>query len=307
MGKRTQISLTTIQQLTTMLLNSNFANSIPVRGQPQYDDFYAFMTEFIPIISHEVSQICGGLSFIPYLDTKEWFVSDLYEGRDYISLLYGMRLYLQDFLTEETAITYFGEELEAFDFSTEEGDYILMPRRDFPYTAIDFHKNSTTARGGFGERITVTGLWCYHTDLSQLYQAAPDTSITIDGSSTTLEVVDEAVYEDLQYIRVENEIMHILSRVDVPGGNDQLTVQRGVNGTSAAAHTSKPVRIIKPMRDIQSLAAYLVGYSWNNRNTIADSIQVTDVGVIIPKMPQRYQATVNRYDSLAQMQIAGMV
>ena len=177
-----------------------------------------------------------------------------------------------------------------------------MPRRDYPYAQIDFVQNSYPSTfTGFPQRITVGGFWGYHTDASQLYVATADVSITVaDATTADITVAAIAAYEDQQYIRMEDEIMLIVSREAT-----ELTVIRGVNGTTAAAHAAKPITIIKPMRDIQSLATYLAAYNYRNRNTIADAIQVGDIGVIIPKFPQRYQAIINRYQMMMEWQLAG--
>jgi hypothetical protein len=308
MSKRVQSNLTTPQQVGSFLLNADFFNSVPVEGQQQSDDFFAFMNEWIPIISEEVVGLCEGITFVPYRDTKEWLSQDLIESNFFIPILSGVRLYLQDWLLEVEEITYFDTTLDVYDFTAKTGDYMLMPRRDYPYTKIDvlgFALPVTTS--WIGERITVDGFWGYHTNPAQLYAAvADDTSVTIaDTTTTTVNVNDEADYETLQYIRIEDEIMLITARTDGGGGQDTLTVKRGVNGTTAAAHTAQPITIIKPQRDIQALATFLVAYNFQNRNTIADAVQVGDIGVIIPKIPQRYQATINRYQMIAEWQTAG--
>lgn len=304
MSKRTQSNLTTPQQVGKFLLNADFFNSIPTEGETQYDDFFSFMTEFIPLISHEVTEMCGGVTFVPYLDTKEWLSQDLAESSFFIPIWKGVRLYLQDYLLAVEEITWLEEALDAYDFDAQTGSYILMPRRDYPYAQIDFLRHSYPfAFTGFPQRLTVEGFWGYHTDASQLYVATADISITIaDATTATITVANIDAYEDQQYIRMEDEIMLIVLRATT-----KLTVERGANGTTGAVHAAKPITIIKPMRDVQSLATYIAAYSYQNRNTIADSIQVGDIGIIIPKFPQRYQAIINRYQMMAELQLAGML
>jgi hypothetical protein len=252
------------------------------------------MDEFLPTISEEVAQLCGGLSFIPYLDTKEWTTQDLIESGFYILVLNANRLYFQDFLLELDELSFFGTTLTEFDFDDATGEYILQPRRDFPYTQVDIQLNGVAVTTtGTTQRITVEGFWGYHTDPAQLYVATADTSVTLaTASTTTITVAAIAAYETWQYIRIEDEIMLITAR-----SGTALTVERGVNGTTAAAHTSKPITIIKPPRDIQSLAVYFAALAYENRNTLVGDIE----------FPDRYQKIVDRYQEIAQWQLAGML
>ena len=295
MSKRTQSILTTPQQVGTFHLNADFFNSIPTEGTPQFNDYFAFMDEFLPTISEEVAQICGGLTFIPYLDTKEWTTQDLVESSFYIGVLNANRLYFQDFLLELDEIIFFGTTLTEFDFDDQSGEYILQPRRNFPYASVDIQLNGVSVTTtGLPQRITVEGFWGYHTDPSQLYVATADTTITVASASVTdITVAAITAYETWQYIRIEDEIMLITARSDTT----KLTVERGVNGTTAAAHAAKPITIIKPPRDIQSLAVYFVAQAYENRNTLVSDVE----------LPDRYQKIIDRYQGIAEWQIAGML
>lgn len=294
MSKRIQSILTTPQQVGIFHLNADFFDSIPTEGQTQYNDYFAFMAEFLPTISEEISQLCGGLTFIPYLDTKEWTTQDLVESIFSISILGGSRLYLQDFLLELDELLFFGTALTEFDFDDQTGNYVLQPRRDFPYSKIDIQLNAVSLTAtGTSQRITVKGFWGYHSNPSQLYVATADTAMTIaDATTTSITVAAIAAYETWQYIRIEDEIMLITSRTAT-----ELTVQRGANGTTAVAHTAKPITIIKPQHDIQSLAVYFAVLAYENRNTLVDNIEI----------PKRYQDIIDRYRTIAEWQLAGMM
>jgi hypothetical protein len=293
MSKRTQSILTTPQQVGIFHQSANFFDSIPTEGETQYNDYFAFMDEFLPTISEEVTQLCGGLTFIPYLDTKEWTTPDLAESSYYINVINANRLYFQDFLLELGEIIFFGTTLTEYDFNTTSGGYLLMPRRDFPYSHIDILLDGVSVTmTGTMQRITVQGFWGYHTDPAQLYVSTADTSVTV-ADTTTDEITVAAIsaYETWQYIRIEDEIMLITARTSP----STLTVERGVNGTTAAIHTSQPITIIKPPRDIQSLAVYFAALAYENRNTLVADIE----------LPDHYQKIVDRYQSIVEWQIAG--
>jgi len=295
MSKRTQSILVTPQQVGVFHLKAAFFDSVPTEGQAQFNDYFAFMDEFLPTISEEVAQLCGGLTFIPYLDTKEWITTDLIESSFFIGVSGGSRLYFQDFLLELDEFLFFGETLTEFDFDDQTGNYILQPRRDFPYSKIDVRLNAINLTiTSNPQRITVNGFWGYHTDPSQLYVATADTTITIANTTTTsVTVAAITAYETWQYIRIEDEIMLISART----APSTLTVERGANGTTAAAHAAKPITIVKPPRDIQSLVVYFAAQAYENRNTL----------VKLDDLPPRYQKIIDRYATIAEWQIAGMI
>lgn len=293
MSKRTQSILTTPQQIGVFHQKADFFDSVPTEGETQFDDYFAFFDEFLPTISEEVTQLCGGLNFIPYLDTKEWTTQDLAESSSYIGILNGARLYFQDFLLELDELSFFGTTLTEFDFDDQAGNFILQPRRNFPYSKVDMGLTSVSLSiTGATQRITVDGFWGYHTDPAQLYVATADTSITLTASATSITVAAIAAYETWEYLRIEDEILLITARAAT-----ELTVERGVNGTTAVAHAAVPITLIKPMRDIQSLVVYFAALAYENRNTLVADIE----------LPKRYQAIVDRYQNIAEWQIAGML
>lgn len=67
-------------------------------------------------------------------------------------------------------------------------------------------------------------------------------TITIDGSSTSLTVADAYAYQVNTIMRSEAEVM----RVTAIAGATTLTVVRGYAGTTAAAHSAKPILNLGP-------------------------------------------------------------
>jgi hypothetical protein len=60
-------------------------------------------------------------------------------------------------------------------------------------------------------------------------------TVTIDDSSTSLDVADAYIYQVNELIRIENEVVRVTALADL----NTLTVTRGYAGSSAAAHTAK--------------------------------------------------------------------
>ena len=298
MGESFQSYLTTPQQVAGILLNAKFLTSIPTEGQAEYDDFFAYTNLEIPLISEELTKRCGGTSFIPYLDTKKKYFSFLAESSSVVATRLGFALFLRDFLLEVDEIVW--DETTLVDGT----DFITMPGDYYPYHYIHFKRSVLDpASGDFGNFVSIEGWWGYHKSSSQLYQATADTSVTIDDSATTLTVAAITAYERWQYLRIEDELLLISNRPTAT----TLTVSRGENGTAVAAHSSKPVSIVKPMRDIQSLAAAIVAHNYKNRNLTTDTIQVGTIGIEIPKMMPRFISTIANYLELHQGLFMGSI
>lgn len=297
MGQEFQSYLTTPQQVAKLLLNATFISSIPTEGQAQFDDFFSYTDEEIPLISEELTKRCGGISFVPYLDTKKRYFSFMAESSFVTPTRLGFAYFLRDFLLEVDEITFGGTAL------VEDTDFILMPGDYYPYHFIHFKKSVIDSLSGeFGDNLSINGWWGYHKSSSQLYQAvAADATVTITDSATDLTVAATTAYERWQYLRIEDELLLISDRPDATS----LTVSRGENGTTAAAHSTKPVSIVKPMRDIQSLAAAITAHNYKNRNLTTDTIQVGNIGIEIPKLMPRFTSTIATYMELHDGLFAG--
>ncbi len=298
MGQEFQSYLTTPQQVGRLLLNAAFISSIPTEGQAQFDDFFSYTDEEIPLISEELTKRCGGISFVPYLDTKKRYFSFMAESSFVTPTRLGFAYFLRDFLLEVDEITWAGTTL------VEDTDFILMPGDYYPYHFIHFKKSVIDSLSGdFGDNLSINGWWGYHKSSSQLYQATADISVTIDDSATTLTVAATTAYERWQYLRIEDELLQISALTDAT----TLTISRGENGTTAAAHSTKPVSIVKPMRDIQSLAAAITAHNYKNRNLTTDTIQVGNIGIEIPKLMPRFTSTIATYLQLHDGLFAGSI
>jgi len=298
MGEEFQSYLTTPQQIGKVLLNAKFFTSIPTEGQEQYNDFFSFTDEVIPLVSEELTKRCGGTSFIPYLDIKKKYFVTLKESNFLVNADFGLVLFLRDFLLEADEIIWDTTTL------VDGTDFVVMPGDYYPYTYINFADSISSVVGrDFGTFVSIEGFWGYHKSSSQLYQATADTAITLaDSTVASITVAAITAYERYQYLRIENELLLITNRAGTA-----LTVIRGVNGTTAIAHTAKPITIVKPMRDIQSLAAYVVAHNWQNRNLTTSIIQVGDIGIEIPQLMPRFTSTIRHYLQLQQSLFMGAI
>jgi len=254
-----------------------------------YTDLIDYLNDIIPQASGLIQSLCG-TSFAPYKQTKTYYFSDLRESGAWVSNRGRATLYLSDFLLVTSSVTFDDTMLDSTDF---------RERPALPYYMIDFNPESSNWQWGnsFNDSIDINGTWCYHTSLSQAYtDVVADNSVTINDSATTLTVADVGAYETLQYIRIEDELLQITAR-DTSGGTD-LTVQRGVNGSTAASHTGQQVEIFNVMPDLQMAATRLAGFFYENRVSY-NVVSVGDASVIFERLPNEVKTTLNRYSHIA--------
>ena len=114
--------------------------------------------------------------------------------------------------------------------------YRMEPVNDYPKTSIVINNGaaiywmmSTTT--GWENAITVNGIWGYHAYDPQAWQAASTISSAINASVTTVPVTSSTPYAAGQITRCGNELMLITAVA-----TNSLTVIRGWNGSTAAAH-----------------------------------------------------------------------
>lgn len=111
--------------------------------------------------------------------------------------------------------------------------------------------------------ISVTGVWGWHDDYLNAWRASGDalTSFGISAASTSITVANAAGadgwnnsprFQVGQLLRVETEYMHL---VGVNTGTNTLTVVRGANGSTPAAHAvSTPIFVYAPPVDVTEIA-----------------------------------------------------
>lgn len=79
--------------------------------------------------------------------------------------------------------------------------------------------------------VTVTGVFGWHSDYSRAWETVTTMSASINASVTTFDVVDGTTLQPGALIRLEDEYMVVTAIA-----TNTLTVKRGANGTTAAAH-----------------------------------------------------------------------
>lgn len=205
-----------------------------------------------------------GRVFVPVIDTRYFdAIGDhhIYNGKK--------RLMLRDDLLEATTVIDGSSTTLVADT-----DYRLHERGKTPAYALQglstyagWHQYTSDPY----DAISVTGVWGYHEDYTNAWRdSGQDASSTISAAATSFAVSDAdivdpytqvAMFSPGQLLKVEDEYMVLLD-VDT----NTLTVQRGVNGSTAVEHTSAlDVYIWQVLPEVQRVVYRAAAYRYSRR------------------------------------------
>jgi len=183
-----------------------------------------------------------------------------------------------------------GDLLAVTTFTTQNGevtvgsdDYYLMCGGSYNYTPYnrivmipDGDYPNLLYSGRLQKANALTATWGYHEDWANAWQDSNDTvqnagGITAAGTSITVSDADGANldgetprFKAQQLIKVGDEYMHVTDRNDT---TNAITVRRGVNGTTAAAHDADTtIYIYRPMAVVYEAARQLAKWLYNIRD-----------------------------------------
>ncbi len=110
------------------------------------------------------------------------------------------------------------------------------------------------------QAISVEAAWCYHSEYNTSAWVTGSTlSANTTSSATSLSVASVTLFSVGQLIRIGTEYLRVTAKTTTPSA--ALTVERGINGTTAAAHTSADViSIFNPEPAIQRAALRWAGF-----------------------------------------------
>jgi len=181
-------------------------------------------------------------------------------------------------------------EVTTSGFTTENGstvvaaaDFFLMCGDSYnvmPYDRIvldrDGDQTNLEYTGTRQRANAVTGIWGYHDDWANAWRNSTDTvendPLTAAGTSITVNDADAADgygnaprFQEFQLLKIEDEYVYITA---VNATDNTLTVVRGVNGTTAAAHVKDTViYIYRAMPDIVQAMLELAKYLYLHKDT----------------------------------------
>jgi hypothetical protein len=153
------------------------------------------------------------------------------------------RMYLPDDLLLVNSYTWSGTALDTDDYDT-------IPNGTFPAEEIAIYDDVALAPPtNRTQAVVLVGIWGYHQNPASMWLNSNDTVQDVAGINSSVQeiTVNNADglnpngvkrFETLQYIKVDDEFMLITGVNTV---TNKLTVKRGVNGTTAAAHGNADV------------------------------------------------------------------
>lgn len=172
-----------------------------------------------------------------------------------------------------------GTTLTAYDRSTDTGDYILAGRTT-PYYQISLAenggKNWYAYTGSVQQAIAIDAYWGFRRRYNEAWLTSNDTvqnnPLTSSATSITVNDADGQDSEGLtprfsygQLLKIESEFLEV---VDVNTATNVLTVNRGVRGTTAAAHVQNTaISIFAPEPTVTRAALRWANYLYARRGS----------------------------------------
>lgn len=239
----------------------------PATGQ--YVDFWDYVSDQIRAVSDEIMQICNR-SFVPYVASLDWRYRD--------AIYIDGSLWLKEDLLLPTAF-------EIGGVTVDPANYIGLPSHALPYMALAY---DTTGLSGLstalGAGYLLTGTWGYVENLTQAWTTVI-TSYSMTEGDTVLPVptVGANAFETLQYLRCESEMMQVVSRNPT---DNEITVLRGVNGSTAIAHSAKALQKFIVTPAIAQAATAWAAYRYQRRTDVGQTVQLPDGSVVIANGPE---------------------
>lgn len=190
------------------------------------------------------------------------------------------------------------------DVAVSSSDYNLIGKNQTPHYAIKLKASSSVfwnydGSGNWEFVIDVLAIWGYHDQYAARAWPSGGTieDASFSASDTTLAVQEDEGANFLagQLIKADNEIMRVTNI-----STDDLTVVRGENGSTAAAHDDDTdIYIWQPIHDIQTACLQIANSYFSRRfgeNETTDSVITVGGVVITPRdIPGAAASTIRRY------------
>lgn len=181
------------------------------------------------------------------------------------------------------------------DASAIASGYVLRPDDVYPRWCIEL-----TQAGGQRwafvnreDRVLVAGIWGYAPHFATCWKPVTTLGAAIsDAAVTSVTVASGTAVEVGAYLLVESEQLFVTARA-----SNVLTVERGANGTTAAAHSNGvPVAQYEQLRDIAAAVREMVVYDYLRKDQVGGRVTVYQGGVVeVNEMDPVVQTTAKRH------------
>lgn len=290
MESRPVSAFTTPALVSKQLIKADTGESEAVTDE--FNDYFALVADYCFSMS-KIIEMEVGQTFVPYFAEKTIYFTEAI-GRDRFKFVRGLYyvLELEEDLLAVTEIVYMGQTLAS-------SQYRLVDINDsasgYPYRAILFDTDDLPDFGiDFTDAVVITGEWGSQDSPSDAYSSVATLSADVDDEITTLTVADATLFEIGQYLRLEDELVRITATTTTPTP-DELTVLRGVNGSTAAAHlTDTTIQRWQVTSDVELLATRMVAYWYGKRNDKGERIQVVGSSIVIAEFSSELRQIAGR-------------
>lgn len=143
---------------------------------------------------------------------------------------------------------------------TEGADFTLQPLDEYPKTRIHKKRGASKLFTHYPNGIKVSGVFGYGDGTASPWASAGITGTVATTSGTTLTLSQASAVYAGQTIRLGTEQMHISA---VSGTS--ATVERGVNGTTAATHSAVTIYTAQYPAQVTDTVLYLASGAFNLR------------------------------------------
>jgi len=261
-------------------------------GQDSSHDDAGLVRLFAEVASRQFDRWCLGRRFYPRTET-----------RYYDHPADSSRLKVDDDLLAVATFT-----TENADTEITSGNYYLMCGGVYgltPYDRIVLKTNSTQSHLSFSGTMqkanAVTGTWGYHEGWDNAWEDSGDevenNPLTAAGTSITVNDADGAGlygekprFQECQLLKIGDEYVYVTA---VNATGNTLTVVRGANGTTAAAHVQDvTIYVYRPMVNVVQATLELAKYLYLNKDsTDGDVTMFPESGAVT--VPQGVPVTVS--------------
>lgn len=198
--------------------------------------------------SRRIDKYCEGGLFGPKIQTRTFDIGtgSLIQSPQYLTVGgygssdiatsngYASVIPLDAWLLSATTVTSYKQTARTESETLTEGpsnDYFLIPYNSSPKTIMKLNQDSDKGFYSGQQTLTILGNWGYTNDTEQITDLNGAVSST---TATTVAVTSATNLGPAQTILIGTEQMYITSI-----SSNNLTVERGVNGTTAATHSDE--------------------------------------------------------------------
>lgn len=290
--------LTTVDAVSRQLIKVN-PSSVPSASQSEYDAYFAYVRRAILQVSKYIATQTNEIAFVPYYGGQKYYIQNMTFPPRGIVDNRQMRVPLYRHILEVETATWITTELTADTQYRLTNSTQANARPPYDMMLIDMAASSIPYGGwsspAFDAALTIEGAWGYNTSPSTMFEETDALASGVNDSTASIPVADAGLFEVYDYIRIDDELMLVTA---INTTTDILTVKRGVNGYTAAAHDAAADvarYIVEP--DIALIATRLAALVYERKTDVGTAIQVMQTGVTVGDTPLMVRETLDRYAS----------